>query len=54
MSISDRENQIFAKWKERIPKMVRDGVVDESTYRESDPKILFILKDSNDANPDPS
>jgi hypothetical protein len=53
MNIRERENQIFSKWQEQIPNMVQDGVVDPSAYLESHPKILFILKEVNDANSNP-
>ncbi len=48
MSISNAEAQLFARWLERRPDLVRDGVVDEQAYLQSDPKLLFVLKEVND------
>jgi len=48
MSISDLEEQLFSQWQVSRERFVRDGVVSEKDYLESNPKIAFILKEVND------
>lgn len=48
MTIRLRENEVFERWKAKRPLLVRDGLVDESAYLESTPRIALILKDVND------
>jgi len=49
MSFKDAEGAIFAEWQQRHDKsFVRDGVVDEYTFRASSPKIVYVLKEVND------
>lgn len=48
MSIRERENELFKRWEQVRPDLVKDGVICESTYLKSNPKILFILKEVND------
>ncbi len=50
MSISDQEEQLFSQWQGSRERFVRDGVVSEKDYLESNPKIAFILKEVNDTN----
>ena len=50
MGIRERENELFARWADRRPGLVMDGVVDETAYLASSPKILFLLKEVNDQN----
>lgn len=51
MSIKKKENSLFLEWEKQENKgtFVRDGVVSEEDYDSSDLKILFILKEVNDA-----
>jgi len=43
----EKENVLFAKWKEKRPKFVADGVVNELKYNTSNRKVLYILKEVN-------
>ena len=47
MCIAKQEKQLFSKWKAIRPGLVADGVVDESKYLASSPKLLFVLKEVN-------
>lgn len=52
MSIAQEEEDLFQRWRLSRPEFaeagfVKDGVVDEGTYEESRPKILFVLKEAN-------
>jgi len=47
MTIREQEEMLFAEWKEKRPGFVDDGVIDESEYLKSCPKIVFILKEVN-------
>ena len=50
-SITELENELFARWKVELEKenrlIVTDGVVDPIKYKQSNPKILYILKEAN-------
>ena len=48
MNISDLEEQLFSQWQGSREGFVRDGVVSEKDYLESNPKVAFILKEVND------
>jgi hypothetical protein len=48
MNIRTAEDQLFAEWRMRRSGLVADGVVDESSYLQSTPKLLFVLKEVND------
>ena len=48
MNIQEKENDIFKNWEGNRKGFVKDGVVSEKDYLESDPKIVFILKEVND------
>lgn len=53
MSINERENELFTRWKDSLPESIRhtfvtDGVVNEDRYQAATPKILFMLKEVND------
>ena len=52
MSIFEREQELFERWASDSSFVgngfVRDGVACERTYIESTPKILFVLKETND------
>lgn len=47
LSLRELEDALFTEWRQRRPKMVLDGVVDEANYNESSPKILYLLKEVN-------
>jgi hypothetical protein len=47
MTISEIEEQLFRDWQENRDGFVRDGVVSESDYSNSCPKIAFIFKEVN-------
>jgi len=48
MSIRENEEKLFNRWKRRRPSLVKDGVVNEESYTQSDTKLLFLLKEAND------
>lgn len=48
-SLKEAEEKLFNYWrKRRGDRFVSDGVVCEEIYLNSDPKIVFILKETND------
>ena len=49
MSIYELEEQLFEQWQTNRAGFVRDGVISESDYLSSNPKIAFILKEVNDS-----
>ncbi|MBS0568039.1 MAG: hypothetical protein JSS59_11630 [Proteobacteria bacterium] len=48
LSISVREDALFSEWKVHRPAFVADGVVNETDYIGSSPRLLFVLKEVND------
>lgn len=48
MSILQAENALFDRWRESVPSLVSDGVVDEQHFLESAPRLVFVLKEVND------
>jgi len=48
MNIFETEEQLFKDWQKNRKGFVRDGVVSETDYSNSSPKIAFILKEVND------
>ena len=48
MSIREREQALFNKWRQGRKAFVEDGVVSEHYYEASNPKIALILKEVND------
>jgi hypothetical protein len=48
MTISETEEQLFTDWQKNRDRFVRDGVVSETDYSNSIPKIAIILKEVND------
>jgi len=48
MNISVTEKQLFVQWQKNRDGFVRDGVVSETDYVKSIPKIAIILKEVND------
>lgn len=49
MSLFAEENKIFEEWEKVLGKLplVKDGIVYETKWVESSPKILFVLKEAN-------
>ena len=47
MSIYEQEKQLFVEWEVGRKGFVRDGVVSEIDYLNSQPKIAFVLKERN-------
>lgn len=43
-----REEKLFARWSAGRDGFVRDGIVDEAAYAASNPRILFVLKETNE------
>ena len=50
MSIHEKEKRLFNKWKVKRKNFVGDGVVCETAYSKSDPKIAIILKEPHGDN----
>lgn len=48
MSLTEQEDDLFERWKKTRPRLIRDGVVDESSYLSSSPRVVLVLKDVND------
>jgi hypothetical protein len=48
MTLREREEELFERWRAPRPDLVRDGIVDEGSFRPRHPKILFVLKEPND------
>jgi len=46
-SIKSQEDALFEKWRNFIPKLVSDGVANETEYLSSQFKILYLLKEVN-------
>jgi hypothetical protein len=49
-SITQQENELFHQWKQIRPGFVADGLPDEDSYLNANPKVLIILKEVNDKN----
>jgi hypothetical protein len=49
-TIKQNEIELFHRHEKEHGKLVRDGVVDEVRYRDSRPKLLFLLKEVNHPN----
>ena len=47
-SLEEQENAIFKPWRERRPDLVADGVVEETRWLQSRPRLLFLMKEVND------
>jgi hypothetical protein len=54
MSIRDEENNLFNEWKiswgSDRKSFISDGIVDETAYSAASLKLLFIMKEANDAD----
>ncbi len=48
MRINEKEDLLFAEWREKRPDLVADGIADEQAYSSISPKLLFVLKEVND------
>lgn len=51
MLLTDQLDQLFKEWEENIEdykgKFVRDGIINEQVWLQTNPKILFITKEAN-------
>ncbi|MBI3298861.1 MAG: hypothetical protein HYZ75_11895 [Elusimicrobia bacterium] len=47
MSITEKENSLFRRWRKKRPLAVSDGLVNERLYKSSSLKILFVMKETN-------
>ena len=57
MTKTERLNALFTEWKDQKPaeeakRMCLDGIVCEERYDNTNPKILFILKEPNNPGPE--
>ncbi|MZI95870.1 hypothetical protein F9817_22040 [Vibrio sp. CAIM 722] len=50
MNITERESELFNKWKNNRIGFVSDGVVSEQDYLNSKIKLCFVLKEVNDVH----
>lgn len=48
MGITEKENELFEEWAKDRKDLVKDGVMDEKSYEDTDIKILFVMKEVND------
>lgn len=48
MGITEKENELFEEWVKDRKDLVKDGVIDERSYKDTDIRILFVLKEVND------
>jgi hypothetical protein len=48
MTIKEKEDLLFDEWSKKRDGFLEDGVVDQKAYLESNPKLMFILKEGND------
>lgn len=47
INISAREDDLFRRWRQVRPSLVRDGIVDEEAYVESNLRVVLVLKEAN-------
>ena len=50
MTIRESEDKLFAEWSARHPRFVADGVIDEASYITARTRVLFLLKEVDDAD----
>jgi len=53
--IQEKENALFARWKQERPEYAsfnEDGVVNPEQWEWTSPKIVFVLRDTNELNGD--
>ncbi|MCP1226491.1 hypothetical protein [Sebaldella sp. S0638] len=43
-----KEKILFEKWRKKRIDLIEDGIVDEESYKNSNIKILYLLKEVND------
>lgn len=56
MNIRDMENELFKEWRKKYEEMsfVIDGCPSPEVYLKEKRKVVYVLKDGNLGNPDPS
>ena len=47
MSINDQLEQLYKVWETKYSTFIRGGIVNEDDYLNSNPKVLFLLKEVN-------
>jgi hypothetical protein len=47
MTVAQKEQELFNRWRQSRLEFVPDGIVDEELYLASSPKILFVMKEVN-------
>jgi hypothetical protein len=47
MKVRESEDQLFTEWSKNRSGFVPDGIIDEEIYVQSNPKLLFVLKEVN-------
>jgi hypothetical protein len=51
MGIKEREDELFKEWRKKRPEFIAcfiaDGVVNETEFEKGNPKIVFLLKETN-------
>ena len=58
MTKTERLDELFTRWKktgfkgEKFKVFCEDGIIDEETYNDEAIKVLFVLKDVNNAKPE--
>jgi hypothetical protein len=52
MTIREREDELFSRWRPRHVRFAPDGLIDETVYLGRRPRVLFILKETNDWDED--
>ena len=53
MTKTEKLNKLFESWNNRgFGVFCKDGIIDEEIYNKEQCKILFVLKDVNNAKPD--
>ena len=56
-SKTEQLNELFIKWEKEIPgykgHFVKDGIINEDLYHQTNPKILFITKEPNNPKQNP-
>lgn len=47
MNMTEKQNALFSEWKNELPGLVTDGVVNEQQYINAPVRICFLLKEVN-------
>ncbi|MBU1101432.1 MAG: hypothetical protein KKA84_13615 [Bacteroidetes bacterium] len=54
MKYRNKQECLFTAWQKEIPEykdnFIKDGIVNEELYFQSNPKILFLMKEANDSD----